>query len=173
MRDGKYVGTDAFRDIAIDDIVSKMVGRALEEKFPERNPIATDTTLLRAAGLARAGVFGPLDVTPKQGEILGFAGPMGAGRTEVARAIFGADPPSSGHVYPGRHIVNAFPGQPVHLIGFAGCFPNDDADQVMRQLLRHEVAPTRKTDGHCCRPIGPYLDLDQYRYSGFPPLNSR
>ncbi len=105
MRDGKYVSTDDFRDIAIDDIVSKMVGRALEEKFPERKSIPTINTLLRVAGLTRAGGFGPIDFTLKQGEILGFAGLMGAGRTEVARAIFGADPISAGHIFLGEQEI--------------------------------------------------------------------
>lgn len=102
MRDGKYVSTDNFKDISIDEIVAKMVGRSLEEKFPERKSIPTEKILLNVINLSRQGVFGPVDFTLRQGEILGFAGLMGAGRTEVARAVFGADPISSGHIYLGE-----------------------------------------------------------------------
>jgi ribose transport system ATP-binding protein len=102
MRDGKYVGTDCFADITVDDIVAKMVGRTLEEKFPERTSVPTENVLLTVRNLSRQDVFGPVDFTLRQGEILGFAGLMGAGRTEVARAVFGADPVSSGSVFLGE-----------------------------------------------------------------------
>jgi ribose transport system ATP-binding protein len=75
-----------------------MVGRELDDQFPQRTSVPTDEVLLSVRGLTRAGVFGPVDFELRRGEILGFAGLMGAGRTEVARAIFGADPISAGTI---------------------------------------------------------------------------
>lgn len=98
LRDGRYVGTDDFAATSVDDIVAKMVGRSLEEKFPERTSTPSDEILFSAQGLSRQGVFRDVSFTLRRGEILGFAGLMGAGRTEVARAIFGADPLDAGTV---------------------------------------------------------------------------
>ncbi|WP_245423201.1 sugar ABC transporter ATP-binding protein [Neorhizobium alkalisoli] len=98
LRDGRYIATDDFGATSIDAIVSKMVGRSLEEKFPDRTSVPSDEIILSAEGLSRAGVFRDVSFTLRRGEILGFAGLMGAGRTEVARAIFGADPLDAGTV---------------------------------------------------------------------------
>ncbi|MCB5202570.1 sugar ABC transporter ATP-binding protein [Neorhizobium sp. T786] len=98
LRDGQYVATDDFADTTVDAIVAKMVGRSLEEKFPERTSVPSQDILFSAAGLNRAGRFTDVSFTLKRGEILGFAGLMGAGRTEVARAIFGADPLDTGTI---------------------------------------------------------------------------
>ena len=101
LRDGKFVSTDDFHAISLDAIVAKMVGRTLDEKFPERFSTPTGDVLLRVTDLHRKDVFGPLSFDLKRGEILGFSGLMGAGRTEVARAIFGADPLTSGAIHLG------------------------------------------------------------------------
>ncbi|TRL35366.1 sugar ABC transporter ATP-binding protein [Rhizobium straminoryzae] len=98
LRDGRYVATDAFADTSIDQIVARMVGRSLEEKFPERTAQPTDEVIFSAENLTRRGVFSNVSFSLRRGEILGFAGLMGAGRTEVARAIFGADPLDAGRV---------------------------------------------------------------------------
>nr|WP_105511843.1 sugar ABC transporter ATP-binding protein [Paraburkholderia sp. BL21I4N1] len=98
MRDGKYVSTDTFRETSINQIVARMVGRSLEDKFPPRTSVPTDEVLLSVDQLSRKNVFGPLSFALRRGEILGFAGLMGAGRTEVARAIFGADALDGGTV---------------------------------------------------------------------------
>lgn len=98
LRDGKYVGTSDFAATSVDEIVARMVGRSLEEKFPERQSDPSEDVLLKVKGLNRAGVFSDIDFSLRRGEILGFAGLMGAGRTEVARAIFGADPVDSGEI---------------------------------------------------------------------------
>ncbi|WP_246775411.1 sugar ABC transporter ATP-binding protein [Methylobacterium aquaticum] len=98
LRDGRHVSTDALAATTIDGIVARMVGRALNEKFPERTSVPTDHVILEAAGLTRAGAFRDVSFSLRRGEILGFAGLMGAGRTEVARALFGADPLESGTI---------------------------------------------------------------------------
>ncbi len=102
LRDGRYVSTQEFAATSVDDIVSRMVGRALDEKFPERTSAPTEETLLTVNNLSRAGVFQNVSFTLKRGEILGFSGLMGAGRTQVARAIFGADPLDSGSIHLGE-----------------------------------------------------------------------
>jgi ribose transport system ATP-binding protein len=98
MRDGRYVSTRNLADITVDDIVAAMVGRSLEDKFPERTSQPTDEEIFVVDGLSRAGVFENVSFTLRRGEILGFAGLMGAGRTEVARAVFGADAKTAGTV---------------------------------------------------------------------------
>jgi ribose transport system ATP-binding protein len=75
-----------------------MVGRALDDAYPARQSTPTNDILLRVRDLQRAGTFGPVSFELRKGEILGFAGLMGAGRTEVARAIFGAERPDSGSI---------------------------------------------------------------------------
>lgn len=105
LRDGRYISTDDFASITVDDIVTRMVGRSLEDKFPERTSRPTDDILFSVEGLTRNGVFSDVSFSLRRGEILGFAGLMGAGRTEVARAIFGADPLDAGKiVFNGREL---------------------------------------------------------------------
>jgi ribose transport system ATP-binding protein len=98
LRDGRYISTDDFHALTLDDIVARMVGRSLEDKFPEPTRRPGDEIVFSASGLTRAGAFSDISFDIRRGEILGFAGLMGAGRTEVARAIFGADPLDAGTI---------------------------------------------------------------------------
>ncbi|WP_280156510.1 sugar ABC transporter ATP-binding protein [Piscinibacter sp. XHJ-5] len=98
LRDGRHVCTEAFADTTVDEIVARMVGRAIEDKFPPRTSVPTTEVLLTIDGLQRTGVFSDISFELRRGEILGFAGLIGAGRTEVARAVFGADPVDAGSV---------------------------------------------------------------------------
>ena len=98
LRDGRQVGSGAFADTSVDEIVARMVGRALAQQFPPPRRRPTQEVLLEVRGLQRKQVFGPLSFELKRGEILGFAGLVGAGRTEVARALFGADPKDGGSI---------------------------------------------------------------------------
>jgi ribose transport system ATP-binding protein len=106
MRDGRYISTDVFSETSVDAVVARMVGRSLEDKFPPRTSVPTEDVLLSADQLVRANAFGPVSFTLRRGEILGFAGLMGAGRTEVARAIFGADLLDSGTVKLGDETLS-------------------------------------------------------------------
>ncbi|TMV14284.1 sugar ABC transporter ATP-binding protein [Rhizobium sp. Td3] len=110
LRDGRYISTDDFQAITVDDIVTRMVGRSLEDKFPERTSQPSDDIIFSVEGLSRAGVFQDVSFSLRRGEILGFAGLMGAGRTEVARAIFGADALDAGKiVFNGRELSISSP----------------------------------------------------------------
>jgi ribose transport system ATP-binding protein len=99
MRDGHYINTVDAQDVSIDQIISMMVGRTIYESAPEVPDRPNQETVLAVKGLNRAGVLKDINFTLKKGEILGFAGLMGAGRTEVARAVFGADRIDTGEIY--------------------------------------------------------------------------
>ena len=83
LRDGRHVSTDAFAATGVERIVERMVGRALDQKFPPRTSRPTQEVILSAQGLTRRGAFDDVSFELRRGEILGFAGLMGAGRTEV------------------------------------------------------------------------------------------
>jgi len=99
MRDGHYINTLAIQEAPIDQIISMMVGRTIYEATPELPANPNEEVMLEVRNLSRGNILKDISFTLKRGEILGFAGLVGAGRTEVARAIFGADPIDSGEIY--------------------------------------------------------------------------
>ncbi|MBJ8959624.1 sugar ABC transporter ATP-binding protein [Citrobacter youngae] len=98
MRDGQFIATVDYDSVKISDLIAMMVGRDLGNIYPRREPQPQRKPVLEVSGLTCKGVLNNIDFTLHQGEILGFAGLMGAGRTELARAIFGADPIDSGTI---------------------------------------------------------------------------
>ena len=100
MRDGGYVGTLITKDCTKEDIINMMVGRVIyetpktESKVPKDAPVVLKVEHLNAGRMVQDVSF-----ELRKGEILGFSGLMGAGRTETARALFGADPKTSGDIY--------------------------------------------------------------------------
>lgn len=98
LRDGQFVGTVQTRDAGIDEIIKMMVGRVIYESSPEVPDQRSDEIVLDVKNLNRGREIRDVSFNLKKGEILGFAGLVGAGRTEVARAIFGADPVDSGEI---------------------------------------------------------------------------
>jgi ribose transport system ATP-binding protein len=100
LRDGEMVGRLEVCSCCQDDIIKLMVGRQLVDKFPKVDFSAVPKKeIMRVEGLTRKGVFEDVSFSVKTGEILGFAGLMGSGRTEIARCLFGADPITSGKIY--------------------------------------------------------------------------
>jgi rhamnose transport system ATP-binding protein len=97
MRDGRFVRTAPIDDLTIDDIIRSMVGRDLEALFPKTQTTAGDT-VLEVHDLNTDGVFHDISFSVRKGEIVALAGLVGAGRSEVARAIFGIDKRTSGVV---------------------------------------------------------------------------
>jgi ribose transport system ATP-binding protein len=97
MRDGVSVATSYIKDTSFEEIVKQMVGRELEDRYPARVP-KYGKTVFEVKGLSRKGVFEDISFSVKEGEILGISGLMGAGRTEIMRAIFGLDPYDSGNI---------------------------------------------------------------------------
>jgi ribose transport system ATP-binding protein len=98
MRDGKYIDTVKTQDAPIDQIISMMVGRTIFESTPEVPEKPSEEVVLEVKHLNRGNVIKDVNFKLKKGEILGFSGLVGAGRTEVARAVFGADPIDSGEI---------------------------------------------------------------------------
>ncbi|HHG9512352.1 TPA: sugar ABC transporter ATP-binding protein [Citrobacter amalonaticus] len=98
MRDGQYIDTVDYETAKISELIAMMVGRELGNIYPRREARTHQEPVLEVNGLTRKGVLNNIDFTLNRGEILGFAGLMGAGRTELARAIFGADPIDSGTI---------------------------------------------------------------------------
>lgn len=98
LRDGQYIATKSAQDLPIKDLISMMVGREIEDVFPKiENSIGA--TLIRVSNLSQTGKFENINFEVKSGEVLGIAGLVGAGRTEVARAIAGLDEFEEGEIY--------------------------------------------------------------------------
>lgn len=97
LRDGEYVGTEIIKETSFDDIVRMMVGRELGERFPTRHTEIGDT-VFEVENLQLPGVFDDVSFRVKAGEVLGIAGLMGAGRTEVMETIFGYRKKSKGKI---------------------------------------------------------------------------
>jgi rhamnose transport system ATP-binding protein len=140
MRDGRFVRTDPIDDLTIDDIIRSMVGRDLDSMFPK-----TDNTpgaeVLRVEHLTREGVFTDISFTVRAGEIVALSGLVGAGRSEVARAVFGIDRSDAGSVTVGG--VALAPGSPTAAMAAGiGFVPEDRRQQglVMDLSIDHNMA---------------------------------
>ena len=100
MRDGQYVGTLITKDCTKDDIINMMVGRVIYEDPKTQSAVKPDApVVLKVEHLNAGKMVQDVSFELRKGEILGFSGLMGAGRTETARALFGADPKTSGDIY--------------------------------------------------------------------------
>ncbi|MCY9762012.1 sugar ABC transporter ATP-binding protein [Paenibacillus alvei] len=119
MRDGRTVDTKAIPETNFDEVVKKMVGRELTERFPARNPSPAEV-VLEVEHATRKGWFEDVSFKVRQGEIVGFSGLMGSGRTEIMRALFGLDRLDQGEVRMfGKKVVIRKPVDAVnHGIGF-------------------------------------------------------
>ncbi len=109
MRDGRFVRTEPIEKVTVDDVIHSMVGRDLATLFPKTATVAGEP-VLEVENLCTAGVFDNISLTVRRGEIVALAGLVGAGRSEVARAIFGIDRRDSGSVrVNGRTLPNGDP----------------------------------------------------------------
>jgi inositol transport system ATP-binding protein len=97
FRDGQVIGTDDAVNLNIDKVITMMVGREVSNDYP-KSSVAIGEELLNVRNLKRSGVFSGVNFSLKAGEIVGFAGLVGAGRTEVVRAISGLDPIDGGEI---------------------------------------------------------------------------
>jgi ribose transport system ATP-binding protein len=97
LRDGRFIGEMQTRDATKDRVVQMMVGRNVSE-FIQKVQARITTPILEVKNLSRRGVVDNISFDLRRGEILGFAGLVGAGRTETARILFGADPKDSGEI---------------------------------------------------------------------------
>ena len=120
MRDGCYIATNPMKDITIEQIISQMVGREMFESSHPQIDTSSTEVVLEVKGLNRGRRVRDVSFKLHRGEILGFAGLMGAGRTETARAIFGADLMDSGEIHiKGKKVEIHHPKDAVaHGIGY-------------------------------------------------------
>ena len=121
MRDGTYVGTLITNECTKNDIINMMVGRVIYEEPKTHSMVPKDApVVLKVEGLNAGKIVQNVSFELRRGEILGFSGLMGAGRTETARAIFGADPKQSGTIYVnGEKVTISNPEDAVkHGIGY-------------------------------------------------------
>ena len=125
MRDGEYVGTVNTADITKDDIVKMMVGRVVMGEKKAASTVPADApVVLEVKNLTAGREVKNVSFTLRRGEILGFAGLMGAGRTETARALYGADPKQSGEIYlNGKKVDIKTPAQAVK---YGICYLSED-----------------------------------------------
>jgi ribose transport system ATP-binding protein len=98
LRDGKNVGTYDIKDLAFNTMIELMIGGQIKKQYPDIAAPTSDDALL-VKNLSGRGYFQDIDLTVKKGEIVGITGLMGAGKTELGRAIAGVDPVHSGEVY--------------------------------------------------------------------------
>ncbi len=132
LRDGRIVGREPVASLTVRGISQMMIGREMTEQFPPR-PEGTlrEEELLKVSGLTRSGVFEDVSFTLRRGEVLGVAGLVGAGRTEIARAIFGVDYLDKGEIeVRGKRVTIK---NPSHAIREGICYLSED----------------RKTEGLC------------------------
>ncbi|MCR4627679.1 MAG: sugar ABC transporter ATP-binding protein [Treponema sp.] len=119
MRDGQFITSGNFSDFTMDNIISAMVGREIQEKFPhvktEPAEVIMEVVNLSAGTNGRNGTkVDNVSFTVRKGEILGIAGLMGAGRTETTRAIFGVDKKDDGRIYlNGQEVQIDCPGDAI------------------------------------------------------------
>jgi ABC-type sugar transport system ATPase subunit len=99
LRDGRYVGTRPTAELAPAELVRMMIGRGLTEYFPPHAKAAEGEELLRVEALTAAGQFEDVSFSLRAGEIVGVAGLIGAGRSELAQALFGLTPVTGGRVF--------------------------------------------------------------------------
>jgi rhamnose transport system ATP-binding protein len=110
LKDGRHVKTSPAREETTESLVTAMLGRALDVAFPTPTPPPADApVVLSVRGLSRPPAFHDISFDVRAGEIVGLAGLVGSGRTEIARAVFGADPAAGTVAIDGREIRRRSP----------------------------------------------------------------
>ncbi len=119
LRDGQYIDTKPIKDLTMDDVVQMMIGREIGERFPKRDS-KIGAEVLKVEGLTSGKLFHDVSFSVNAGEVLGVAGLMGAGRTEIMQAIFGNLKKDSGKIYiDGEEVTIKNPRQAIAAgIGF-------------------------------------------------------
>jgi ribose transport system ATP-binding protein len=127
FRDGRYVATKKVADTRLPEIIAMMIGRDISDLF-RKEPVAIGEPVLEVRNLSKRGVLDDISFTLHRGEILGIAGLVGAGRTELARAIFGDLLPDNGQVLiEGRSVHPRSPRDAIK--AGIGLVPEDRKDQ--------------------------------------------
>lgn len=106
MRDGQYIGTVPKKEADIDGLIKMMVGREMTDIYPKKDYVTEDQVILDIKSFEKKGYFEDINFDLKKGEILGFFGLVGAGRSDVAKAIFGVASLDKGDMYINGKKVN-------------------------------------------------------------------
>ncbi|NDU76702.1 ATP-binding cassette domain-containing protein [Actinomadura sp. DSM 109109] len=143
LRDGAYVGTDMVADLTPDDLVRRMVGRDLDALYPKQD-VTPGEVALKVSRLTREGAFTDVSFEVRRGEIVALAGLVGAGRSEVARAVFGVDRWDAGTVEVGGRALPAGSPTAAMAAGLA-LVPEDRRQQglVMDMSIERNMGLTR------------------------------
>ncbi|HJF16774.1 MAG TPA: sugar ABC transporter ATP-binding protein [Globicatella sulfidifaciens] len=124
LRDGQYISTDNVKDLTDQEIIKKLVGRNLDNLYPERN-VEVGEIALEVKNLSDTkGAVKNVSFNVRKGEVVGFAGLVGSGRTELMRLVFGADPVESGEIFVKGQKVNI--KSPVEAINNGICLLTED-----------------------------------------------
>jgi ribose transport system ATP-binding protein len=113
LKDGRYVDTRNVSEVTMDDLVKLMIGRELKDVYPKRTPTPTEV-LLEVSHVSRPKLVHDISFKLHAGEIVGFAGITGSGRTEFVRTIFGADPCTGEIRISGRSYKPRSPADAIH-----------------------------------------------------------
>ena len=105
LRDGDLVGTRDAGEVEMPELIAMMVGRSIDTVFPPRAATRRDEVLLSARGVSQPGVVEGISFDLHAGEVLGLAGLMGSGRSELARILFGLDPFAAGEIRAGGRVL--------------------------------------------------------------------
>ena len=132
LRDGRHVGTRPSRELSETDLVQMMIGRAVSEYFPRPRRTAQSEELLRVDALSLPGKFEDVSFTLHAGEVVGLAGLVGAGRSDVAAALFGIEPAASGSIRVGGRVASVRTPREAIELGI-GLVPEDRKRQGLVQ----------------------------------------
>ncbi len=172
LRDGHWVGTHAVADVRPADVIHMMVGRSLDTLYPKA-PAQIGDPILRVEGLTQPGVFWDISFELRRGEILGLAGLVGSGRTDVARAIFGVAPAPQGAIWvDGRRAAIS---SPAHALALGIAYVPEDRQQqglvlpmsvtqnitlaILRQLTRWGGWIQRRSEAALAAEFAQRLDV--------------
>jgi simple sugar transport system ATP-binding protein len=157
LRNGTLVGEHMVGDLDQVGLVQLMIGKALdqlEELHDHQLHADVGEPLVHADGLGRTGAIAPFDLEIKKGEVLGLAGLLGSGRTELARLLFGADQPDSGKVTIGGKPVSMSAPNDAIAAGVAFCSENRKAEGLVPDLtVRENIILALQASRGWTRPI--------------------
>ncbi len=162
LRDGQVAGCGPMKDFSHDRLITLMVGRSLEVQFPPPTSAPAPEPILEARDLTRRGKISGVSFCLRRGEILGIAGLMGSGRTELARLLFGLDPLTGGSIHlEGRPVQHLSPRQRIAR-GLAFLTEDRREDGLCLDASITENISLVAAASYTRRPLG-WLRLDSLR----------
>ncbi|MFV0431698.1 MAG: sugar ABC transporter ATP-binding protein [Alphaproteobacteria bacterium] len=150
LRDGALVFTSPWKDTHIDELITHMVGREIEDIYPKRDITKTDEVILEAINITVPNKVNNASFSLYKGEILGFAGLMGAGRTELMHAIFGAEDLTQGHIIlNGKKLIFKNPRQAIDAgIGYLTEDRRGNGLMLDKDITFNSILPSFKKFSH-------------------------